>query len=79
MGVRPSYKTVIQSNKEKSHVVDYRCDSNHPLAARLFRSEHQLKLPAHGQLDPHFDRHRPDPHRFEAVGDYIVLTQLGTT
>jgi hypothetical protein len=69
-------QTTLQSEslkKEKSHVVDYHRNSNHPVAARLFRPEHQLKLPANRRLDPYPARDCPHPHRFEAVGDRELL------
>ena len=34
--------------KEKSYVVDYHCNSSHPVAAWLSWSEHQPKVPANG-------------------------------
>jgi hypothetical protein len=44
--------------KEKSYVVDYHCNSSHPVAARLSRSEHQSKVPTNRRLDSHSDRYR---------------------
>ena len=61
------------AQKEKSHVVDYRCNSINPVAARIFRSEHKPKLPANRQLDPCSDRHRSDPRYLETVGNRLVL------
>jgi hypothetical protein len=38
--------------------VDYHRDSIYPVAARLFRSENQSKLPGNRQLDSRSDRYR---------------------
>ena len=38
--------------------MDYRRNSSHSVAARLFRSEHQPKVPSNRQLDPYADRYR---------------------
>ena len=57
--------------KETSHVVDHHRDSDHPVATRLFRSEHKFKLSADGRLGPYFDRYRRHPHRFAPVGNCL--------
>lgn len=53
--------------------MDYHRNSGNLVAARLFRSEHKLKLPTHRQLDSHPDRSRRDTRRFEPGRDYINL------
>jgi hypothetical protein len=62
--------------KEKSHVVDYRCNSSHPVAARLFRWKHKSKFPEDRQLDSHAARHCHRPDRSERVGSHLGLRQV---
>jgi hypothetical protein len=45
--------------------VDYHRNTFRTLAARLFRSEHQPKVPANRQLDPRIDRYRRHTHHSE--------------
>ena len=76
MGSLKQPSTIILSQslkKEKSHVVDYHRNSNHPVAARFLGWKHQPKLSENRQLDPCFDRYRRHPHRFETIGDRRVL------
>jgi hypothetical protein len=47
---------------EKSHVVDYHRDSSNTVAARLFRSEHKSKIPAHRRLGSYSGRYRRHTH-----------------
>ena len=51
--------------------MDYHCNSINPVAVRLFRSEHQPKLPANRQLDSHSARYCRYPNCFEAVGGRV--------
>jgi hypothetical protein len=60
------------TQKEKSHVVDYRRNSGNSVAARLFRSEHKSKFPANWQLDPYFARNCCHPHRSKPAGDHLA-------
>ncbi len=53
--------------------MDHHRNSGNLVAARLFRTEHKSKLPAHRQLDSHSDCYRRDPHRFEPVRGHIDL------
>ena len=53
--------------------MDYHRNSGNFVAARFFRWEHKLKLPAHRQLDSHPDRSRRDTRRFEPGRDHIDL------
>jgi len=66
---RMSVEQIAQ--KEKSHVVDYRCNSSNPVATRLFGWKHKPKLPENRQLDSHSARYCPHPNRSERVGDYL--------
>src|SRR5512147_1610927 len=61
------------AQKEKSHVVDYHCNSSNPVAARLFGWEHKSKLPENRQLDPYSARYCPHPNRSKRAGDHLVL------
>ena len=51
--------------------MDYHRNSDHTMAARLFRSEHQPKLPAIRRLGPYSDCHRCDPHHIAPTWDRI--------
>ena len=66
--------------KEKSHVVDDHLNSSHPMAARLFRAEYQLKLPENGQLDSRPDRYRGHTHHIETpwVDQPLALPDRGS-
>jgi len=64
------------AQKEKSHVVDYHRNSNHPVAARLFRSEHKSRLPANRRLDSYSDRYRRHPHHITPLWRGINLSRL---
>ena len=57
--------------KEKSHVVDYHCNSGNPVAARLFGWKHKSKVPENRQLDSHSHRYCHHPNRSERVGDHL--------
>jgi hypothetical protein len=58
----PDHHPDENTQKEISHVVDYRRNSRDPVAARLLRAEHKSKLPANWRLDSYSDRRRCDPH-----------------
>jgi hypothetical protein len=65
---------LIRSLKEKSHDLDYRCNSSNTLAARLFRSEHKFKLPENRELGSYPDRYCLNPpHLALAWGGVIVI------
>ena len=71
---RMSVEQIAQ--KEKSYVVDYHCNSGHPVAARLFGWKHKSKLPEDRQLDSHPARYCRHPNRSEPVGDHLDLCLL---
>jgi hypothetical protein len=64
------------AQKEKSHVMDYHRNSNHPVATRLFRSKHKSRLPANRRLDSHSDRDRSHPHHITPAGDNVNISCL---
>jgi hypothetical protein len=53
--------------------MDYRSNSNHTVATRLFWSEPESKIPANRQLDSHADRYRCDTHHIAIAWSYHFL------
>jgi hypothetical protein len=58
--------------------VDYHCGSSNPVAARLFRPEHQSKIPANRQLDSHAARNRGNTRRIEPPWGNLNRYRAGT-
>jgi len=56
--------------------VDYHRNSSNTVAARLFRSEHKSKVPAHRQLDPRSDRYRRHNHHSAPPWDCVNLSRF---
>ena len=53
--------------------MDYHHNTISTVAARLFRSEHQLQLPKNRELDPYSDRYCRRPADLEPAWDDISL------
>jgi len=51
----------------------YRRSSNHPVATRLFRPEHQSKIPANRQLGSYADRDRRHTRHIAATRGYTFV------
>ncbi len=51
--------------------MDYHRNTFRTLAARLFRSEYQSKVPANRQLDPCSDRNSRYPHHIKPSEGYL--------
>ena len=62
--------------KEKSYVVGYHCNSSHPVAAWLSRSEHQPKVPANRRMDSHADRYRRHTHHIAPPWGVVTLSHF---
>ena len=56
--------------------MDYHRNSNNTVVARLFRSEHKSKLPAHRQLDPYSDRNRRNNPHITPTWDGVNLSRF---
>jgi hypothetical protein len=56
--------------------VDYHRNSNNPVAAWLFRWQHQSKFPENRQLDSHPARYCHNPSHSEPVRDHLDLRLL---
>ena len=56
--------------------MDYRRNSSHPVAARLFRSEHQSKVPTNRRLDSHSDRYRRHTRHIEPTTCDLKLSRF---
>ena len=56
--------------------MDYHCNSNNPVAARLFGWKHKSKLPEDRQLDSHPARYCHNLGHSEPVRDHLDLRLL---